>query len=415
MLASADEALENNTIVSKAIQKHRLLKMAVIYGPNASGKTNTLYAFDNLRRLVLSSHLFQKGNKMGHVPFMLDEKWADKPTEYEVSFIKNNIRYKYGLSYNNERVISEFLYYYPKGRRSIIFERNLNGKDWLFNVDKKEQELCSKQTLENTLYLSRSTQLNYSKTAEAFAWFRDNIGLILPSTQQELENWTANMLLENDMTKRTILSSLAEADLGIVDTKIVIKKFRDLESELPGAISLEMKQVMGLDKNPEAEFVSIRTAHEGIDKEGNPKIVPFDFQNGESEGTKRIFALIGPWIEALETGRTLFVDELDVKLHPALIRYLLKMFNDPQNNQRGAQLIFTTHNTGLLDLDIFRRDQIWFTQRDNQKGCTELFSLAEFGPRKDSNIEKGYLAGRYGALPFIKGRNILEWAEEKKE
>ena len=160
MLASADEALENNTIVSKAIQKHRLLKMAVIYGPNASGKTNTLYAFDNLRRLVLSSHLLQKGNKMGHVPFRLDEKWVDKPTEYEVSFIKDNIRYKYGLSYNNERVVSEFLYYYPRGRRSIIFERNLNGEDWLFNVDKKEQELCSKQTLENTLYLSRSTQLN---------------------------------------------------------------------------------------------------------------------------------------------------------------------------------------------------------------------------------------------------------------
>lgn len=408
MLASSDESLMENTFEVPALPKHRLLRMAAIYGPNASGKTNIIYAFDNLRRLVLTSHSFQKGTKMGHAPFALDENWAGKPTKYEVSFIRNNIRYKYGLEYNNEEVVSEFLYYYPNNKKSTIFERNMNDNKWSFTVDKKEQELASKQTLENTLYLSRSTQLNYSKTGEAFMWFRDNAGLILPSTQPDLEDWTARMLSKDEETKKTILSGLAEADLGIVDVNAVIKKYKDLEKEQPGSIPAQLKQLLELNKEAEPELISIRTGHKGIDKKGKPKIVTFDFQQGESEGTKRMFSLIGPWVDALKTGRMIFVDELDVKLHPSLIRFLLGMFNDPGQNRKGAQLIFTTHDTGLLDLGLFRRDQIWFTQRDHKLGDTELFSLVEFGPRKDSNLEKGYLAGRYGALPFIKGKKVLQ-------
>ncbi|MBI0584649.1 MAG: ATP-binding protein [Methanomassiliicoccus sp.] len=407
MLASTDDTLNENTIANQVDSKHRLLRIAAIYGPNASGKTNILLAFDNLRRLVLSSHSFQKGTKMGYFPFMLDQNWIGKPTKYEVAFIKNNVRYQYGLEYNNEKVISEYLYYFPNGKKSIIFERNLNGKIWLFNVDKKEQELCSKQTLENTLYLSRSSQLNYSKTGEALSWFMENVGMLLPSIQTDLEEWTARMLLADPETKKKILLGLAEADLGIVDATTIIKKYKDIENEHQAPLPNELKQLMGLDKNPNLEFLTIRTAHRGIDKKGQPTTVPFDFQSGESEGTKRMFSLIGPWIDALKTGRMIFIDELDVKLHPSLIKFLLKMFNDPEQNQKGAQLIFTTHNTGLLDQDIFRRDQIWFTQRNHKLGDTELYSLIEFGPRKDANIEKGYLAGRYGALPFIKGKKVI--------
>jgi AAA15 family ATPase/GTPase len=409
MLASPDPSLKENTVETPAFPDNKLLKIAAIYGPNASGKTNILLAFNNLTRLVLISHLFQNGTKMGSDPFLLDENNVKLPTKYEVAFIKNGIRYRYGLEYTNDFVVSEFLYYYPKGKKKIIFERNLNNKKWNFIVDKKEQELCSKQTLENTLYLSRATQLNYSKTGEAFAWFRDNVGLIFPSSQPFFENFTAHLLSKDNEAKRSILLGLAEADLGIVDALAEIRKYKDIENEYPMILPPAIKQMFGIDndQNSGPDFISIKTFHNRTNNDGKKVSIPFDFQNGESEGTKRMFALIGPWIDYLRTGRVAFIDELDIKLHPLLIKFLIKMFNDPVQNKNGAQLIFTTHNTGLLDQDLFRRDQIWFTQRNNELGDTELYSLVEFGPRKDSNLEKGYLSGRYGALPFIKGEKVL--------
>ena len=137
------------------------------------------------------------------------------------------------------------------------------------------------------------------------------------------------------------------------------------------------------------------------------KGIAFDFYSEESEGTKRMFSLIGHWIDALRNGKILVIDELDTKLHHLLNVFLINLFHDPTQNKNNAQLIFTTHNINLLDQDIFRRDQIWFTEKDGETGASDLYSLVEYSPRKDKDIQKGYLAGKYGALPFIKDNRIF--------
>ena len=190
-----------------------------------------------------------------------------------------------------------------------------------------------------------------------------------------LENFTVDLWKKNKESKKHILKALLEADVGIDD------------------ISATSKNV-----SVQGEKYEIQTTHKGV---------VFNFQNEESEGTKRIFSLIGLWIVSLKEGKTLLVDELDTKLHAHLNRFLVELFHDPTQNKKNAQLIFTTHNTNLLDQDLFRRDQIWFTEKDNETGITDLYSLVEYKPRNDKDIKKGYLLGRYGAIPFIKGDGIF--------
>ena len=145
-------------------------------------------------------------------------------------------------------------------------------------------------------------------------------------------------------------------------------------------------------------LTTIKTTHKGAS---------FDFENGESEGTKKFFSYLGPWIDALQNGRVLVVDEIDIRLHHFLNVFLIKQFHNPKQNKKFAQLIFATHNLDLLDLSLFRRDQIWFTEKNPNNSSTDLYSLLEYKPRKDKKIKSGYLQGRYGSLPFIKMDSMI--------
>lgn len=405
LLASSDKSLDYNLIETDLLKYEKLLKSAVIFGANASGKTNFTIAFGELKTLIMNSHKFQKGTKLIFTPFKLDEKFIKKPTRYEIIFVKNGIRFVYGLSHNSEKIVNEYLYYYPSGRKALIFERE-NTKNYRFTVDKKEQEFISERTLDNALYLSNSTQLNYKKTSVAFDWFKENLQVVIPSLQPGLEDYTAHLLHENADIKKSVLKALVEADMGINDISTSIKKVEitELPQKLQEKIKFETQQRRG--ETGGIEQISIRTAHQMINDKGKKEIIFFNF-NEESEGTKRMFALIGPWIDSLKNGRVIVADELDTKLHHFLNVFLINLFHDPIQNKNNAQLIFTTHNTNLLDQDLFRRDQIWFTEKNPEIGNTELYSLLEFRPRKDKDIQKGYLAGRYGALPFIKGDKIV--------
>ncbi|NMG83436.1 MAG: AAA family ATPase [Methanosarcinales archaeon] len=401
LVASADNSLDNNLIKTDLLRDN-LLRSAVIYGANASGKSNVILAFNFLKIFVETAHTFQKGTKINYSPFKLDKKCLSKPSKFEVVFIKNNIKYVYGVSLNSEKIIDEYLYYYPKDRKALIFERK-DTNNYRFTIDRKEQKFISEKTLDNVLYLSNSTQLNYDKTSEAFDWFKDNLGIIGTTDHPRLIDYTIHKFSEDEKTKKFILKALSEADLGINDISVSIEKI--LIDEIPTPIRERFKAVMsGGDRK--LEKIDIKTIHKVIDETGNEDYVKFDFKE-ESEGTKRLFSLIGPWIDSLNNGRVLIVDELDTKLHHLLNVFLIKLFNDPTQNKNNAQLIFTTHNTNLLDLDIFRRDQIWFTEKNPSKGSTDLYSLIEFKPRKDKNIQKGYLAGRYGAIPFISDDRIF--------
>ena len=196
-----------------------------------------------------------------------------------------------------------------------------------------------------------------------------------------------------------------EAKLAGIDNILVTMKKSEQSKQFKGEsprvreLMLTMMEDIGIESPKKFKIPEIKMLH---------KNVSFDLWE-ESDGTQRMFSLIGPWIDALKNGRVLVVDEIDTKLHPKLNEFLIKLFHDETQNKKNAQLIITTHNTNLLDIqDIFRRDQIWFTEKNNKTGATDLYSLVEFSPRKDKNIERGYLAGKYGAIPYIGDYRIFE-------
>ncbi len=400
LLASSDKSLDNNLITGeKALKKNSLLRSAVLYGANASGKSNILKALDNLKYLVVTSSQNIPGQKIRFLPFKLDEKCLSKPSKFNINFVQGGIRYNYKVSFTSEKVIDESLYYYPKGTEAIIFERN-DTINYKFTIDKSKQKGMAERTLENVFYLSNSAQQNYDKTLKPFEWFSNVLNVIGPT--ERLDKYATVKLMDKDEKwKNVVLGALVVADLGISDLHASIKEvtLEDLSKLSPADQNLD--NLSFSPKKYHASQIDLKFFHNGFDEKHNKIDVQFDIDE-ESDGTQRLFSLIGPWMNSLKNGSILVIDELDSKLHPFLCEYLIGMFNNPEINTSNSQLVFTTHNSTFLDQDIFRRDQIWFTEKDAEFGNTNLFSLLEFKQRRDANIEKGYLAGRYGAVPFIK-------------
>jgi len=393
MEATSDKSLDCNVInLDKEQGGKKLLRSVVIYGANASGKTNVLSSIIKLRDLVKNSHKYQRGQELPYTPFKFDEDSKLNPTRFEITFIQNNIKYIYQLSYNKERVIDESLYYYPNKRKAQIFQRR-DTTNYKFNTDKKIQKAFSARTLPNQLYLSISTQQNYQKIQKAFDWFDQKInGLSLNENVIEVIRETINNSRSDPNFKKLVLQSIRTADLGIID---IVAETRALSAD---DMPEELKDFY-LKHKTEFELLDIKALHKAGVKE-EKKIYELDW-NLESDGTRRFFFLMGPIINAIADGQLIIIDELDTQLHQLLHNLIIKLFHDPIGNKYNAQLIFATHNTNLLNQDIFRRDQIWFTERDPDTLETDLYSLVEFKPRKDKDIQKGYLAGRYGGLPYI--------------
>ena len=341
LLASKDNEHPEHLIVD-GNKKH--LKSAVIYGANASGKSNVLNAFWFMVNYVLTSHNQQLHKTIERSPFKFDRETPSRPSSFEVIFTTNGIRYAYGFSVTDKAVIEEYLYYYPNGRQALIFERK-DTKDFRFTVDVDEQNTLKDRTSANKLYLSVASNWSYSKVIPVLEWF--------------------------------------------ASCQIITK------NSVADAYGLEAEQRNDI-------FANIEAIHTVQDTEGNISSYALNMAE-ESDGTNSYFKLIGVVKKVLDEGTLLIVDELDAHLHPLLTKHLVSLFNSVEFNPNGGQLIFTSHNTNLLDLDVLRRDQIWFTEKDEQTAATDLFSLYDFSIRKDAKVEKGYLIGRYGAIPFIKG------------
>ncbi len=401
LLASVDRSLPNNASVVGEGKEGSVLNSAVIYGANASGKSNLIIAISLLRNFVLQSHLHQKGGKLNHQPFAFGLEMGEEQTDFEIGFIKNEVKYQYHLAYNANEVTEEDLYHYPNNRKALIFSRR--GQVFEFTKDQKEQEIISRRTLENALYLSSSVQFNYKATMPAFEWFLNDLIVLETTIMEPLIDQVIDRMNRNKKMKNDILRALKIADLGIVGIKGKVRKvpLRELDGKIP-------PQLIGMMTLGGGQFVErdLRFTH-AVEGEGG-KIEQFDLgYQFESEGTRRLFSIIGPIIESLNEGKTIVIDELDTKLHHSLSAWLIGLFHDPGQNKKGAQLIFNTHDQQLLDQSLFRRDQIWFVEKDPKKGCSELFSLAEFGERKDRDILKAYQQGRYGAVPFIPSERVV--------
>ena len=398
--------LENNLISLDKKKNEKLLRSSVIFGANASGKTNVIHALNVLQMLVLDSHKYQKGDKLFYKPFKLDDEYLEKPTKFEIIFIQKEIKYKYFLSCNGEKIIEEKLYYFPKNRISVIFERTCTDK-FEFSKDKTKQKFIAERTLDNVLYLSNATKEKYELTTEAFNWFKEKLHTIGPADHPSLTDYTVDIINSDDSIRKKIMDAIEESDFGIKDISSESEKLDLHMEELPDKINNALKTILNeiekkasVELDEKLERTLINTYHKGISKDGKEKNVKFDLDE-ESEGTRRMFSLIGSWIVALLMGKVIIADELDTKLHHYLQTFLIKKFNNPKTNLGNGQLIFTSHNFLLLDQELFRRDQIWFTDKNHKIGSTDLYSLTEFSERNDKDILKAYMSGRYGGIPFI--------------
>ena len=386
----------------------RLLKSAVVYGANASGKSKFFEALLFMRHLVVtSSRESQKGDYIDVDPFRLDEESEQMPTEFEVIFTHDDVLYRYGFEANKERIVSEWLYYRPKTKEIELFYRDgddINTHDR--NFSKGNMVIKEGLVRDNALLVSVAAQFNDATCIAVIDWFK-SIKTISGLHESSYKGYTMNRT-KDPIHKAQILNLLKAADLGIQDIQL-----QNLEiDKLPKGISDELKAkiIKEVNENKKELISDVLTTHKKYNSLKKAyDTVHFSLDDDESSGTKKFFALTGPILDVLENGDILVVDELDSKLHPNLVGKIVSLFNSKELNQKNAQLIFNTHNTNLLKEDLFRRDQIWFTEK-NKYGASKLYSLADFksdSVRKSEPFEENYIRGKYGAVPFLSSFDYL--------
>lgn len=368
MKASTDKSLSDCLISSDG--KKQLVPVLALYGANAAGKSNVLHALLLMREMVCGRYAkLLKGETLPQEPFALTDQDSE-PTSFEVIYFYNGIKYAYGFSFNKTGILNEYLYHWPNNREALVFSREGNGYRFRENV--QEQLTLAGRTAENRLYLSSSNEWNCPQTEKAYLWFFEKLTGFM-GTEMRLDA-TLSAIWQGGSEKNRVLHEMLHADLGIKDIRVTGTKDEPIISAL----------------------------HTIDSEDGASKgfWLPLGL---ESVGTQRFFSRIGMWLAALESGAVLVVDEIESSMHPLLTRHLIEMVQDAAINTNHAQLIFTTHDTGLLDLTLLRRDQIWFAEKNEKTMQTDVYALTDFSPRKGENIAKGYLQGRYGAIPFIGG------------
>ncbi len=329
------------------------------------------------------------------VPFEFDPVCRERPSVFDVTIILEGVRYQYGFSATKSRVFSEWLFAWPHGRPQTWFERTKDTFNFGSNLSgpKKTWEAATRP---DSLFLSTAVALNAKQLKPISDWFSKSLHVVPPGAWSN--SFTTSLCRsdpENDgVTKENILNFLNSADLSIKDIAVIDVEFptEELPRELPASVREEIEKETKGRKFPRVFFLH------GV---GDDTPTELDI-HVESHGTQRLYALAGPWLDVLKKGSTLVLDELEDSLHTNLVKHLINSFHSMTKNPNGAQLIFATHNTSILTQKIFRRDQVWFCER-NTRFETKLFPLTKFHPRKGyENLERSYLAGRYGAVPFLR-------------
>lgn len=401
-----DENLAN--IHETEEMSERLLKTTALYGANASGKTNLMKAFSAAIMMIRLSNNRQPGEKLMEMePFAFDEKNKNEPCEFEFIFWTNSNKYVYGFKADKNKVYEEYLYQYFSAKATRIFERT-NCNDYKFlQSDEGKLNSIKTQNLENKLFLATATTWNYDKTRYPYLWFAQLIDTYSGGMELNPFSLEAYNNDENEELKKFTLKLLEEADIIIKDYNVEIE-----EAEMDSNMLMQLKNLNVPPQViiPKTKVIkSITMAHEIINENNESKIYNLNFSN-ESSGTKILFSMAPILKNVFEKGKVILIDEIERSLHPRLVELIIKFFHNFEINKGNAQLIFNTHDTNLLSLDLFRRDQIWFAEKDPKKGATELYPLDDFSVRKTENIQKGYLNGRYGAIPFVATGDSL-WQE----
>ena len=423
MLASnAVKELENssegvNNVFWDKSNKNKYLKSAVVYGANGSGKSNLLSAIGFYRKFILSSsNDRQADDEIMTIPFLLSTETENKPSSFEMVFVIDAIRFRYGFEATKKIITAEWLFGFDtenSNKESTYFTReNQNIK--VSNKNFKEGKGLENNTRPNALFLSTVAQLNGEVSNKIQNWLKANINVI-SGLEDATTAYTIGRFQDQEEFRKKIINFFKLTNLGIEDIKMEEPVLDNLSKILPqkredekiASLIQELQKELKdrMKKGGDAREISINAFHKKFD-EANKLIdtIALDFEL-ESKGTQKLFGLLGPWFDTLEKGKILIVDELDSRLHTKLTTELLKIFQSGINT-KNAQLIFASHDTNLLRNDLFRRDQIWFTEKDSS-GSTDLYSLVEYkinqatSVRNDASFEKDYLIGKYGAIPYF--------------
>jgi predicted ATPase len=375
----------------------RVLPAAGVFGANASGKTNLLRAMDDMRRLVLSS--FRSGDRSSPIarrPFRLDPESETAPSKFEIDLILNGIRHEYGFVVDDVRVIREWAKRYPHGKAAFLFDRDETGVSNLGEKNRAKSRAVVEILRSNSLFLSAAGAAEHPDLLPLFEWFESNLRLCEASSRERRWAYTTHMLTHEDR-RAQILAMLHAADLGITDART--------RQPDPEFLERVRKVLHALEVDDDEETTSAVEGFLGIalSHRGSLGDVEFD-SSEESLGTLVWLGLLGPVVQALASGSVLLADELESSLHPTLVAQLVRTFQDRRTNPNGAQLIFNSHEAGLLgnsvDDRVLGRDQVWFTEKLND-GRTRLYPLTDLNPRKAEAVGRRYMTGRYGATPII--------------
>ena len=394
-------------------ERHKVLKGAVIYGANSSGKSNLIKAMSTMRRIVFQSFEKSSTSDLNIEPFLLDTVSEKEPSFFEVTFLLDSVKYRYGFEITNTEVKAEWLMETKKRSEKYLFVREDDGID--VNPQYKEAKDLEEKTRDNALFLAVIDQFNGKLASRIMMWF--NGFITISGLSHEKYKTVTFQMLESKKSKELLQSFYSDLDLGFEIVEIQKKEFHinDIPEDMPEHIIKQL--VSDLEGK---KIVDVKTLH----KKRNPlddsfTEVKFDMRSQESSGTNKVFNISGPIFDVLTNGGILVIDELDASLHPLLTLSITRLFNSVDHNPKNAQLIFTTHDTNLFSYGKFRRDQIYFVEKD-KNFSSDLYSLVEYKGdggitvRKDRKFEKDYIQGRYGAIPFIGNvsNTIKEWLEK---
>ncbi|PTQ62827.1 hypothetical protein C8J26_1111 [Sphingomonas aurantiaca] len=385
---SADSTLPDavTTVEEGSGTNARLLSATAIYGANASGKTNFLLAIDVFRRAIsYSQSVWNSGSGTGLIPSVAS---PDEPTLLEAIFIVKGVRYRYGFIGNREAYLQEWLYSYPVGRERLLFQRStvhLNGDhkttaEFKRNLEGSRRDFDStlRRTREDSLLLSAMSQDNQQDCQVIYEYFKDANSLITFKDEALDSDYTSRFASTNPVYREMVLGLLSTSDAAISDIEL---------ENIPAPVSEPV------DENHRA-LNPIFTTKFISNIAGRQHSLPIDVQ---SRGVKRIYATAASVCMSISDGSLLLVDEIDSSMHPHMVAKLVSIFQNKSTNPNGSQLIFTTHDSHLMNAQHLRRDQVWFAEK--RDGLSELYSLSEFSPRKNENLESGYLRGKFGAVP----------------
>lgn len=376
-----------------------VLPVAGVFGANASGKSNVVKAMQDMRAHVL--HSFRTGSSTGGIarrPFLLDQAAEREASRFEVDLVLEGVRHEYGFALDDDQVLEEWAYRYPRGKAVRLFHRWGNEVE-LGSAGRVKGRAVLELLRPNALFLSTAASANHPVLLPIYAWFARNLRLADTGSRQFRQALTAQ-LLDDDARRGQVLALLRAAGLGITGAK----KYQ-LDPVVKGRLQRAVRILAGqegdldsADDGPAFDQLGVRLTHRGAAGD-----IELDAQD-ESLGTLVWFGLVGPVIEALADGAVLLADELDASLHPALVAELIRLFQDPKSNPRRAQLVFNTHDATILGDStsdrLIGRDQVWFTEKRTD-GSTRLYPLSDLDPRKEEAIGRRYLADRYGATPIL--------------